>query len=451
MNIRGERQADYEVVERLTYEAFGTIKKPGRGDTDEHLLVHKMRSAPAFISELSLVCELEGKVVGHIAYTKSKVISADGTEHETITFGPVSVLPKYQKRGIGAALIRFTLEKAMVLGYKAVLITGHPEYYPQFGFVNAERFGITMPDGTNMDAFMALELKEGALDGVSGRWIYDSVFETDKAELAAFNEEYGYTAGYTDINSKIIDGWVDAGWEWSIPVTHEEYVGALSGDFRIFLTPTRPIPPEWFGSYYKDSKLTGADILGLASGGAQQMPILAALGAKCTVLDYSEKQLESEKMVADREGYEITIVKADMTKRLPFEDESFDIIVHPVSNCYIEDVQHVWNECYRVLRRGGILLSGVDNGVNFLLDEVDGRLVATTKMPFNPLKNPEQYEKYIKAGDGIQFSHTMEEQLGGQLRAGLTLTDLYEDRDAAGLIPEYFPQYIATKAVKMKS
>ncbi|MDL2287903.1 class I SAM-dependent methyltransferase [Oscillospiraceae bacterium OttesenSCG-928-F05] len=270
----------------------------------------------------------------------------------------------------------------------------------------------------------------------------------DQAELARFNEAHGYGVDYTDLNSKIIDSWVDEGWEWSVPITHEEFERARSGDFRIFLTPTKPVPAEWFGDFYQNARLTGADVLGLASGGAQQMPILAALGANCTVLDYAQKQLDSEKMVADREGYDITIVKADMTKRLPFEDESFDIIVHPVSNCYIEDVQHVWNECFRVLRPGGTLLAGVDNGVNFLLEEVEGRLVATTKLPFNPLKNPDQYEMFVSAGDGIQFSHTMEEQLGGQLKAGFRLVDLYEDRDAAGPISEHFPQYLATRAVK---
>ena len=123
---------------------------------------------------------------------KSRKICDDGTAHETITFGPVSVLPEYQKQGIGGVLIRYTLEKAKTLGHKAVLITGHPEYYPKFGFINAEKYKITMPDGTNMDAFMALELYDGALDGVSGKWQYDPVFEIDKGELAEFNQKHHY-------------------------------------------------------------------------------------------------------------------------------------------------------------------------------------------------------------------------------------------------------------------
>ncbi|HCA70142.1 MAG TPA: SAM-dependent methyltransferase, partial [Lachnospiraceae bacterium] len=155
---------------------------------------------------------------------------------------------------------------------------------------------------------------------------------------------------------------------------------------------------------------------GLASGGGQQMPIFTALGAKCTVLDYSEKQLLSEKEVAKRENYEIKTVRADMTKPLPFEDESFDLIFHPVSNCYIEDVLPVWKECYRVLKKGGILLAGLDNGINYIFD--DDETMITHKLPFNPLKDKQLYEESIKNGWGIQFSHTIEEQVGGQLQAG---------------------------------
>lgn len=122
---------------------------------------------------------------------------------------------------------------------------------------------------------------------------------------------------YQEINAKTIDEWVEGGWEWGIPVSHEEYVRALKGDWSVLLTPTKPVPGDWFG------ELKGKKILGLASGGGQQMPIFTAAGAKCTVLDYSERQLESERMVAQREGYEIEIIRADMTKRLPFEDVSF--------------------------------------------------------------------------------------------------------------------------------
>ena len=248
---------------------------------------------------------------------------------------------------------------------------------------------------------------------------------------------------YTDINSKTVDSWVKGGWEWGIPISHEEYVQAQNGRWDVLLTPSRFVPKAWF------PPLQGARLLGLASGGGQQMPIFAALGARCTVLDYSDSQLDSERLVSQREGYPIDIVKADMTKRLPFEDGSFDILFHPVSNCYVEDVYHVWNECFRVLKKGGVLLAGMDNGINFLFDDIENQpLVAANKLPFNPLKDDALYQKLVDNNDGIQFSHTMEEQIGGQLKAGFILTGLYEDRDRQGALREYFPQYIATRAVK---
>ena len=113
--------------------------------------------------------------------------------------------------------------------------------------------------------------------------------------------------------------------------------------------------------------------------------IFAALGADCTVFDYSDQQLALEREVAEREGYTIRIVKGDMTKPLPFADDEFDVILHPVSNCYVEDVYHVWNECYRILKPGGVLLAGMDNGLNFLVND-DGKLplTITNKLPYNP-------------------------------------------------------------------
>ncbi|MGI6641077.1 MAG: class I SAM-dependent methyltransferase [Limnochordia bacterium] len=250
---------------------------------------------------------------------------------------------------------------------------------------------------------------------------------------------------YTEINSRTWDHWARTGIDWSIPITHVEYAKAKEGEWGVYLTPTKFVPREWFPPFQ------GTKILGLASGGGQQMPIFAALGAECTVFDYSEEQLAREREVAAREGYHIRIIKGDMAKPLPFEDEEFDVIFHPVSNCYVENVYHVWNECYRVLRRGGVLLAGMDNGLNFLVED-DGQssLAIVNKLPYNPLRNAtdEEYQRLIDSGYGIQFSHTLEEQIGGQLKAGFILTDLYEDRDRTGLLREYAPQYFATRAVK---
>lgn len=150
---------------------------------------------------------------------------------------------------------------------------------------------------------------------------------------------------YTDINSSAIDQWVRDGWEWGQEISHETYLRAKQGDWSVLLTPTKPVPKEWF------CPMQGAKILGLASGGGQQIPIFTALGAQCTVLDYSQEQLRKEELVAQREGYDVELVRADMSKPLPFADESFDLIFHPVSNCYVKELQPIWNECYRVLKR----------------------------------------------------------------------------------------------------
>ncbi len=247
---------------------------------------------------------------------------------------------------------------------------------------------------------------------------------------------------YTDINAKTIDQWVEDGWEWGRPIDHATYEKAKKGDWQIVLTPTRPVPKDWY------PQLKGCKVLGLACGGAQQMPILTAAGANCTVLDYSEKQLESEKRVAEREGYEIEIIRADMTKPLPFEDETFDMIVHPVSNCYVEEVLPIWRECYRVLKKGGRLLAGLDNGINFLFNEVDEGLIVYS-LPSNPLKDPKLYEESVKNGWGVQFSHTLDEQIRGQIQAGFTLRDLYEDTDGSGFLHQHgVPTFWATLAIK---
>jgi len=246
---------------------------------------------------------------------------------------------------------------------------------------------------------------------------------------------------YTQVNAKTIDRWIEEDWCWGIPLSPEACEGVRRGEWDVVLTPTKAVPKDWFPA------LKGKKLLGLASGGGQQMPVFALLGADCTILDLSDRQLASERLVSEREGYAIGIVKADMTKRLPFDDGSFDIIFHPVSNCYIEDVYHVWNECYRKLRHRGILLAGMDNGFNFLVDSYERPLTVTNTLPFNPLKNPEQMRKLMEDDNGIQFSHTFDEQIGGQLKAGFVITAAYEDYNESGDI-EDIPTYWATKAMK---
>ena len=247
--------------------------------------------------------------------------------------------------------------------------------------------------------------------------------------------------GYQDINAEIIDRWVEDGWTWGKPISHETFVKAKEGDWQIVLTPTKPVPREWIGD------IRGKKVLGLASGGGQQMPIFAALGADCTVLDYSVRQLESERMVAEREGYSIRIIRADMTQPLPFGDEEFDLIFHPISNCYIRDVKPVWKECFRILKPGGVLLSGVDYFINYLVGEEEREIVNC--LPFDPLVNEDQRAQLERNDSGMQFSHTLEEQINGQLEAGFTLLNLYEDTNGSGRLHELnVPTLFAMRSLK---
>ena len=248
---------------------------------------------------------------------------------------------------------------------------------------------------------------------------------------------------YQDVNAETISRWIADGWTWGTPIDHATYLKALAEEWDVVLTPTKPVPRAWFGD------LKDRFVLGLASGGGQQMPIFAAAGANCTVFDYTAAQLESEQLVAEREGYDITLIRGDMTERLPFPDDHFDIIFHPVSNVYIEFVEPVFQECYRILKPGGILLCGLCNGFNFVVDISEREIV--NRLPFNPLRNPDHREIARQNDDGYQFSHTVSEQIGGQLKAGFILTHLEEDTNGYGRLHDMnIPTFMLTRAVKPK-
>lgn len=199
MLIRKETDKDYHSILTLTYEAFKTLDFPNRGRIDEHFLVSLLRGTKHIEPELCFVCEIKGKIVGHILYTKSQVVKSDGTSIPTLTFGPLSVEPKFQRQGIGAALVRHSLEIAKNLGYGAVLIFGVPEYYPKLGFRRAKEFGVTLGDGTSPDAFMAIELQEGYL---SNGGVFDLV--APEFEMAE-NDDINYWAFHKWFMSNFYD------------------------------------------------------------------------------------------------------------------------------------------------------------------------------------------------------------------------------------------------------
>jgi len=239
---------------------------------------------------------------------------------------------------------------------------------------------------------------------------------------------------------------------WTIPVTTEEIAKARQGEWSIVLTPNKLVPKDWF------LDLKSLDVLCLASGGGQQGPILAAVGAKVTVLDNSPKQLEKDQLVAKRESLSINIIERDMTNPLPFPDETFSLIVHPVSNIFIEDIQPVWNECFRVLKRGGLLLSGLTNPAVYLFDwkliEEQGILQVKYSLPYSDIASLSEKEvkQLIRQEEPVEFSHTLEELIGGQLKAGLVITDFYEDSctvEDNDLLSKYMQTFFATRAMKL--
>ena len=186
IQIRRERPQDYTAVERLTYDAFLNVELPGRQRCDEHYLVHLLRQSEAFVPELNCVAEVDGRLAGHIIYARSTLEPLRGEPLSVLTFGPLSVAPDMQGRGIGGALVRHTVAEAARLGWPSILIYGHPSYYPRFGFEPARNFGITSPEGEAPDAFLCLPLSPGALEGKAGHFHIDPVYNIDPAGLDAW-------------------------------------------------------------------------------------------------------------------------------------------------------------------------------------------------------------------------------------------------------------------------
>lgn len=250
-------------------------------------------------------------------------------------------------------------------------------------------------------------------------------------------------------NKAAWDALARRGNQWTIPVQQDEVQRARSGDVRVVLTPTRPVPPEWLGD------LRGKSVLGLASAGGQQGPLLAAAGAHVTVLDNSPAQLGQDRLVAKREGLQITLIEGDMRDLSCLQDQSFDLVFHPCSNCFVPDVLAVWEECFRVLKPGGDLLAGFVNPVVFMMDleqERAGHVILKYKTPFSQFDYPGDPELTRLRSDGepIDFGHSLQDQIGGQLAAGFHLVSLFEDGWPADRSPIHalMKCYLATRARK---
>jgi SAM-dependent methyltransferase len=239
---------------------------------------------------------------------------------------------------------------------------------------------------------------------------------------------------------------VEYGNPWTIPSSPEIIAAARKGDWSVLLTEQKSVPRAWF-----PDDLNGVDILCLASGGGQQGPILAAVGANVTVFDNSPKQLEQDRMVAKRDGLILITVEGDMRDLSVFGDGCFDLVFHPVSNVFCPEVRPVWREAFRVLRPGGALLAGIGNPCMYIFDiplAEKGVFEVKYPLPFDATQlNDEERQRIFGEESPLEFSHSIEEQIGGQLEAGFLLVGLYEDQQDSPL-GKYMPGYIATRAVK---
>jgi SAM-dependent methyltransferase len=244
---------------------------------------------------------------------------------------------------------------------------------------------------------------------------------------------------------------VDQGNRWTIPVSTEAIERARRGDLNLLLTPTKPVPARWY------PPLKEMTVLCLASGGGQQGPLLAAAGAKVTVFDNSPRQLEQDRFVAERESLPLETVEGDTANLSMFADNTFGMVFHPCSNCFMPSVGPIWRECFRMLRPNGVLLAGFTNPVRYIFDveRMDaGNLEVRHSIPYSDLydlKETERKRLVFDKKQPLEFGHSLADQIGGQLECGFVLTDFYEDRYVGpepDPISSYLDTFIATRAVK---
>jgi len=242
------------------------------------------------------------------------------------------------------------------------------------------------------------------------------------------------------------------GGNWSSIVSSEIIETVRRGEFLFSMSPDkRPLPEDWLGS------LEGVDLLCLAGGGGQQSAILAGMGANVTVFDFSSNQLKLDCLAAKTYGLEIATEQGDMRDLSCFRDESFDVIVYPASNMFVDNILPIWQECYRVLRPNGRLLATSMNPIAFAFgrDQLDETETPTLQfsVPYSDLESltPEELEAKIENCEIFEYGHSLEDIIGGQLRCCFLLKGFQEGYWGETFevkTDKKFPQYIITYSVK---
>ena len=199
VKVRAELVQEHSEVEQVVREAFWNLYVPG---ANEHFILHNLRQHPDFIKELCLVAVKDDKIIGNIVYSMSHIQSEDGHKHQVITFGPLSVLPEMQGKKVGEKLVNASIEIAKKMGFKAIVILGYPSYYEKFGFKNGKHFGISMPDNSYPLGLQVLQLGDGVLNGVSGKYFESDVFEPDQIDVDTFDEKFSEKKKYVTASQK---------------------------------------------------------------------------------------------------------------------------------------------------------------------------------------------------------------------------------------------------------
>lgn len=192
MKIRLENKNDYFEVENLTREAFWNVYRPG---CFEHLVVHNLRKDKCFVKELDYVIEEKGKIIANIVYAKGNLKLENGNSKEILLFGPVSVLPEYQKQGYGKKIIQYTMQKAKELGFNEIVITGNPEYYRKYGFESASKYNIFyegMDKSEELPFFMICILNRKKFNHTEGFYSDPECYNVDERELEEFDKKFPF-------------------------------------------------------------------------------------------------------------------------------------------------------------------------------------------------------------------------------------------------------------------
>jgi SAM-dependent methyltransferase len=251
-------------------------------------------------------------------------------------------------------------------------------------------------------------------------------------------------------NKKAWDWSVENGNRWTIPVNDEQIAKAKKGSPEILLTANIPVPLAWLG------ELKGKNVLGLASGGGQQGPLLAAAGANVTIVDLSPNQLQQDRKTCEHYKLEINLIESSADKLEKIETQSIDLIINPVSNCFFPDLEAVWQECSRVLKPGGEIQWGFLNPVSYCFDfekANKGEYLLKYNLPYSDIESldEEEKKKFLCTESPLEYGHTLEQQISVLLSKGFVLLDMYEDyweNDPIEKRIQHFPCFLCCRAQK---